>query len=223
MFPCCVKGKANTVQEDVDVGHVPELVQSMNLHEKEVGREVDHFHDSMHMKVEQTNGIPCEWQAQGVDSTIHQAAAFPWERDNEELKGMRKEMLAMKEELEKLKKAHESHGAELENTKNSNSFAEKAFSQLPHIGDMLEADGKVIVRADEDMSSPIIHTAKHGAQFKVIEYGKSDEQNRLKVAMHGSTVTGWVSVLDRTLRQPLLRRSSTRVSITKHPATGEQA
>jgi len=74
------------------------------------------------------------------------------------------------------------------------------LTKQPHIGDMLEADGKVVVREDESMSSAKILTLTSGSFFRVLDYGKIN-RNRMKVSVDGKT--GWVSILDKNLHEPL--------------------
>lgn len=74
------------------------------------------------------------------------------------------------------------------------------LTKHPNIGDVLEAEGKVIVRADESMSSLKILTLKGGCQLRVLDYGNLN-RNRIKVSVEGTT--GWVSVLDKNLHEPL--------------------
>lgn len=73
----------------------------------------------------------------------------------------------------------------------------------PQIGDMLEAAGKTIVRSDESVASLKILKLKAGAQLRILDYGKTDP-NRVKVSiLDGSGMTGWVSVLEKNLHEPL--------------------
>lgn len=70
----------------------------------------------------------------------------------------------------------------------------------PNIGDTVEAEGKVIVREEESMSSVKIMTLRGGSQLRILDYGKSNP-NRLKVSVEGTV--GWVSILDKNLHEPL--------------------
>lgn len=74
------------------------------------------------------------------------------------------------------------------------------LTKQPKIGDLVEAEGKVIVREEESMSSLKILTLKGGCQLRILDYGQANP-NRIKVSVEGKI--GWVSILDKNLHEPL--------------------
>merc|ERR1711937_716547 len=48
------------------------------------------------------------------------------------------------------------------------------LTKHPKIGEVVEAEGRVIVREEESMSSPKIMTLHSGCQLRILDYGKQD-------------------------------------------------
>lgn len=74
------------------------------------------------------------------------------------------------------------------------------LTKHPQIGDIVEAEGKVIVREEESMCSLRTMTLTGGCQLRILDYGKANP-NRIKVSVEGKV--GWVSILDKNLHEPL--------------------
>jgi len=75
------------------------------------------------------------------------------------------------------------------------------------IGDVVEAEDRVILREEESMSSLKILTLKGGSQVRIIAHGTTNP-NRVKVSAEGTLKVGWVSILDQNLHQPLFGKRS---------------
>lgn len=75
------------------------------------------------------------------------------------------------------------------------------------IGDVVEAQDRVILREEESMSSLKILTLKGGCQVRIIAHGTTNP-NRVKVSAEGTLKVGWVSILDQNLHQPLFGKRS---------------
>jgi hypothetical protein len=88
----------------------------------------------------------------------------------------------------------------LDQTKQQKKDAGLDLTKHPQIGDTVEAEGKVIVREEESLSSQKIMTLRGGSQLRILDYGISNS-NRLKVSVEGKV--GWVSILDKNLHEPL--------------------
>jgi hypothetical protein len=74
------------------------------------------------------------------------------------------------------------------------------LTKQPKIGELVETEGKVIVREEESMSSPKLMILYGGCQLRILDYGQQNP-NRVKVSVEGKV--GWVSILDKNLHEPL--------------------
>jgi len=80
------------------------------------------------------------------------------------------------------------------------------------IGDVVEAEDRVILREEESMSSLKILTLKGGSQVRIIAHGTTNP-NRVKVSAEGTLKVGWVSILDQNLHQPLFGKRTDDIRI----------
>lgn len=78
-------------------------------------------------------------------------------------------------------------------------------SKYVRIGEMLETEGKIVLREAEAMSSAKVLTLKRGCQMEVLDLGKTSN-NRVKVSASGTI--GWVTILHTHLNEPLFAKRS---------------